>query len=293
MSIKQTLSFLAVAIIAVLPGPAFAQSRQDQQLAASMLMIQEQQQQTALAVAQLGELIKAMGPRFDEVVERQAKRIADLEATIRNLTPDVSAIRSQGADTATRVGTLKDEIDALGTTLNDLLREIAKLRVPVPVADPNAPAVSQGAAPGAPVAPAPTQTVTLPPQAGMTPQRLLGESRADYFAGRYSVAITGFEQLLKYFATSEAAAEAQLLIGRSYASESRWPEAIAAYNKVIQDYPKSPFVAEAHYQRGLAESSVGQADASRASFEHVAKTYPNTEFGVLARQRLLATKPAP
>lgn len=290
---KQTLSFLAVAIIAVLPAPLFAQSRQDQQLAASMLMIQEQQQQTALAVAQLSELIKAMGPRFDEVVERQAKRIADLEATIRNLTPDVSAIRSQGADTATRVGTLKDEIDALGTTMNDLLREIAKLQVPVPVADPNAPAVSQGAAPGAPVVPPPTQTVTLPPSAGMTPQRLLSESRADYYAGRYSVAITGFEQLLMHFSTSEAAAEGQFLIGESHAAESRWPEAIAAYDAVIQRYPKSRFVADAYYKRGLAHSRLGQADASRESLEFVVKTYPDSDAGRLARQLLLRTKPAP
>ena len=287
---KKTLSFLAVALIAALPGPLFAQSRQDQQLAASMLMIQEQQQQTALAVAQLADMIKAMNPRFDDVVEALRKRMADLEVTFRNIAPDIAAIRSQGQDTGTRIGSLKDEIDALGQQLTELLREIAKLQVVAPpaVVDPNAPPVSQGAAPGAPVVPPPTQTVTLPPRVGMTPQRLLEEARADYQAGRFSVAITGFDQVVKFFATSQAAPEAQLLIGRSHASESRWPEAIAAYDQVIQQYPKSPFVSEAYYQRGLAQSSVGQPEASRASFEHVVKTFPGTEFAVLAKQRLSA-----
>jgi TolA-binding protein len=289
---KLTLSFLAVAIVAALPGPLFAQSRQDQQLAASMLMIQEQQQQTALAVAQLAEMIKAMNPRFDEVVDALRKQMAGLEQTIKNVGPDISAIRSQSQDNATRIGSLKDEVNALSQTINDLLQEIAKLQVAAPpaVIDPNAPPVSQGAAPGAPLVVPPAQTVTLGPRAGMTPQRLLEEARADYQAGRFSVAITGFEQVVQLFPTSQAAAEAQLLIGRSHASESRWPEAIAAYDNVILQHAKSPFVPEAYYQRGLAESTVGQPDASRASFEHVVKNYPDSEFTILAKQRLAAPR---
>jgi len=285
---KKTLTFLAVTLVAALPGPLFAQSRQDQQLAASMLMIQEQQQQTALAVAQLAEMIKAMGPRFDDVVEAQRKRLADLEATIRNIAPDISAIRSQGQDTATRIGSLKDEIDALGKTLTDLLREIAKLQVPAPapVVDPSAPPVSQG---GAPVVQPPAQTVTLPPQAGMTPLKLLEASRADYQGGRYSLAITGFEQLLQFFPNAEAAApEAQYLIGESHAFEGRWTEAVAAYNAVIQRYPKSQFVADAYYKRGIAQSRLGQPEASRESFELAVKNFPDSDAGRMAKQRLPA-----
>lgn len=292
---KKPFSFLAVALIAALPGPLFAQSRQEQQLAASMLMIQEQQQQTALAVAQLAEMIKAINPRFDEVVEAQRKRIADLEQAIRKVEPDISAIRSQGQDTSTRVGSLKDAIDALGQTMTDLLQAIAKLEVPAPAPaiDPNAPPVSQGGAPVAPVVSPPPQTVTLPPRAGMLPGRLLEEARADYYGGRFSVAITGFEQLLTSFPDSQAAAEGQFLIGESHASESSWPQAIAAYDAVIQRYPRSPFVADAYYKRAIAESRVGRVDASRLSLEYVVKTYPESESGRLARQLLLRTKPTP
>lgn len=293
---KKTHSFLAAVLLAVLPGPLFAQSRQDQQLAASMLMIQEQQQQTALALAQLAETVKAMNPRFDDVVEALRKQMAGLEQTIRNVGPDISAIRSQSQDNGTRIGSLKDEVDALSKTMTDLLQEIARIQVPAPpaVIDPNAPPVSQGATPGPPLVVPPPQTVTLPPQAGMTPQKLLAESKADYYAGRYSSAITGFEQLLKYFPTaSEAAPDAQYHIGESHASESRWPEAIAAYNAVIQRYPKSSLVADAYYKRAIAESRVGQAEASRASLEFVVKTYPDSDSGRMARQLLLRTKPTP
>jgi tol-pal system protein YbgF len=289
-SMKKTLSFVVAALIAALPGAVFAQSRQDQQLAASMLMIQEQQQLTALAVAQLAEMVKAMNPRFDEVVDSLRKQLAGLEQTIKNVGPEISAIRTQSQENGTRIGSLKDEIDALNKTMADLLQQIIKLQVPVPapVIDPNAPPVSQGATPGAPAAVPPTQTVTMPPQAGLSPQRLFSESMADYAAGRFTVAITGFEQYIKSFPDTQAAPEAQYLIGESYASEGNWSDAIAAYNAVIQRYPRSSWVAMAYYRKGLAESRAGQPEASRASFEYVVKTYPGTEGAILAKQRLSA-----
>jgi len=287
---KKTLSFVVAALIAALPGPVLAQSRQDQQLAASMLMIQEQQQLTALALAQLAETVKALNPRFDEVVDALRKQMAGLETTIRSVGPDISAIRVQSQETGTRIGSLKDEIDALNKTMTDLLREIAKLQVvpPPAVVDPNAPSVSQGAAPGAPVMPPPAQTVTMPRTAGLSPQKLLAEATADYHGGRFSLAITGFEEVVRSFPETQAAPAAQVLIGDSHASEFRWTEAITAYNAVIERFSKSTFVAEAYYKRGLAQSRLGQSEESRASFEHVVKTFPGSEFGILAKQRLSA-----
>jgi TolA-binding protein len=278
-------SVLAVVMVGA-TATLFAQSRQEQQMAAELRMLQEQQQQQALATAQLAEAIKALGPRFDEVIEAMRKRTADLELTVKNAGNDLSAIRAQTQDGATRLGSLGEEIEALRKSLESLPGLIIQSLPQGPAApvDPNAPpgAVSQG--PPVPVAPVqggrPASTL------GLSPAQTLGTAKGDYASGQYAAAIAGFEEVLKNFAVTapQAAAEAQHYIGESYYLENKWAEAIAAYTLVIQNYPKSPFVADAYYKRGLAQERDEQFEAARASFEFAIKNFPDTVGGQLAKQ---------
>jgi tol-pal system protein YbgF len=293
-----------------------AQSRQEQQMAAELRMLQEQQQQLALAVAQVAEAIRALHPRFDEQSEAMRKGQANLEQTVKSMGNDLSVIRAQSQDTSTRLGSLKDEIEALRRTVESLPSLIAQLIPPPPVApvDPNAPVlpgapssgtvssgtvspgtvspgtvspggVSQGG--GAPAQIVPIAPPQLPPSAlGLSPTRLLATAKGDYFNGQYGLAVSGFEAVIKNFAGTQAAAEAQFFIGESYYLENKWVEAIAAYTLEIQNYPKSVFAPEAAYKRGLSLERSGQLDAARASLEFAVKTYPDTDGARLARQRL-------
>ena len=272
---KRTLA--AVVAVVVVGGAAtvVAQSRQDQQMAAELRMLQEQQQLQALALAQLAETLKALTPRFDEVIEANRRRIADLELTIKNVGNDMSAVRAQTQDSGTRLGSLTEEVEALRKSLEALPALIQQaLQPPAPV-DPNAPpgAVSQAAPP--PV---------IRSDLGLSPAQLLGTAKGDYTSGQYEAAVAGFQAVIREFAGTQAAAEAQQLIGESYYLQKKWPEAIAAYDLVIQNHPKSPFVSDAYYKRGMAQESAGQLDAAKTSFEFTMKNFPETIGGQLARQ---------
>lgn len=269
-----------------------AQSRQEQQMAAELRMLQEQQQQLALAVAQVAEAIKALHPRFDAQAEAMRKGQANLEQTVKNMASELSVIRAQSQDTGTRLGSLRDEIEALRKTVESLPALIAQLIPQAPLApvDPNAPPVPGGVSQGG-VSPAPIVPVAPPPQPsasaiGLSPTRLLGTAKGDYFNGQYGLAISGFEAVIRNFAGTQAAAEAQFFIGESYYLENKWAEAIAAYSLVIQNYPKSTFAPEAAYKRGLSQERMGQVDAARASWEFAIKNYPDTDGARLARQGL-------
>jgi tol-pal system protein YbgF len=115
---------------------------------------------------------------------------------------------------------------------------------------------------------------------------MLETAKADYFAGQYSLAITGFEQFLKAFPRSEFAGEAQHYIGESHAQAGRWADAVAAYTLVVQNYATSSFVPEAYYKRGIAQERSGQIDAARASWETVVKSFPDSTGALLAKQSL-------
>jgi tol-pal system protein YbgF len=285
---RLTATIAVTTTAAVLLGvvaPATAQSREHQQMAAELRMLQEQQQQLSIAVSQLAEAIKALHPRFDESNNAVRGALANLELTIKNMANDLSAIRAQAQETGTRIGSLSDEIEALRNTLEALPGQLSQALTPPAPADPNAPAPSTGALPPPVTTPAPVISTS-----GQSPTRMLTTAKSDYFQGQYSLAITGFDALLKAFPTSTAAAEAQFLVGESYWQEKKTAEAIAAYSAVIQNHPKSSFVSEAYYKRGVAQEAAGQPDAARASFEAAIKNYPDTPAATLSQQRLEGLK---
>jgi tol-pal system protein YbgF len=279
----KTVTLLALTLlVAAVPAPLLAQSRQEQQMAAELRMLQEQQQQLALAQAQLAEQFKAMNPRFDELAEAFRKRMADLEQTVKNMGTDLSAIRAQTQDTGTRLGRLADEVDAIHKAIAAMPAEIIRLLPVAPPApfDPNAPpgAVSQGPALTPPQAP-PASSI-----AGLSPGRLLDQAMSDYYAGQFGAAISGFETVIRNFPGSPTAAEAQFHMGESYTQEKRYPQAIAAYNALIQMYPTSPRVPDAYYKRGFAQESAGQLEEALTTFELAMKNYGDTAPGQRAKQ---------
>jgi tol-pal system protein YbgF len=260
--------------------PCAAQNREHQQMSAELRMVQEQMQQLALTLAQIGDALKALNSRMDATDAAALKRYADQELLIKGLKDDLSAIRERTQDTDTRLRKLADEVEALRSTVTSLPSLLSSSSAVPPstetsALDPNAPQ--------APPVPSPVGGAST---VGLSPSRMLETARSDYFAGSYASAITGLETLLKTFPRTEAAAEAQFLLGETYFQLKRWQEAVVAYSATIQNYPRSMQVPESYYKRGKAQESLGQPDAARASYEQLLKMYPDTANAGLAKQAL-------
>jgi TolA-binding protein len=271
--------------------PAAAQNREHQQMAAELRMLQEQAQQLALTLATLNQALAesmkavvALGGRLDESNNATRKMFADQKLLLDNVAEGVRVIRERTDDTNVRIASLREELEALRTTVQ-AIQQIAFTPPPAPV-DPSAPVD--------PNAPEPVQPpVALPPTAGLSPARLYDTARADYFAGQWNSALSGFEAFLRAFPRSEQADDAQLYIGETHYAQNQWAQAIMAYTQVIDSYPGTNSVPIAYYKRGLAEQQLGQIDAARASWEAAAKMFPDSDAGRLAKQSLdrLASQP--
>ena len=267
----------------LMPAPAAAQNREHQQMTADVRMLQEQTQQLAITIAAvnqaLAESLKAINARLDQASDATRKAYADQKLVIDNIGEGVRVVRERSNDTNVRMGELREELEALRLTVQALQQAAL---APPPVADPYAPVD-----PNAPASlPAPPPPVALPSTAGLSPARLYETARADYFAGQWTSAISGFDAFLRAFPRSEQADDAQFHIGETHYAQNRWEPAIAAYNQVIQNYPGTNAVPDAYYKRGLAQEHLGQADAARASWDAVARNFPDSDAGRLARQNL-------
>ena len=146
------------------------------------------------------------------------------------------------------------------------------------------PASQPGGTTTTPVQNAPT--VPSGPAGGLSPQRMFDTAQADYAAGQWPLAISGFEQFIRSFPTSDKADDAQFYIGESYQLDGKFKEAVGAYEKVIADYPSGDRVPQALYKRGVALSLLGENDRARESFQQVIRNYPQSEVAVLAKQVL-------
>ena len=280
---------LSIALVALFwpAWPAVAQNREHQQMAAELRMLQEQTQQLAITLAALNqtlaESVKALAARLDDSNNAVRKSFADQKLLIDNIANEVSRIRERGDDTNVRIASLREELEALRATIQAIQQ--APPPPPPTLVDPSA-AVDPNAPVPTPPPVAPPPAATLPSTAGLSPTRLYETAQADYFAGQWSSAISGFEAFLRAFPRSEQADDAQLYIGETHFAQNQWAEAVAAYNQVIQSYPGSNSVPVAYYKRGLAQQRLGQLDAARQSWETAAKNFPDSDAGRLARQNL-------
>jgi tol-pal system protein YbgF len=268
----QKLFTTALAIL-LLPAAAFAQSRAERQMMADIRMLQEQTQQLGITLATLNDTLKALNTRLDKQDEMARKAFADQRLVIETMGADLRVIRERTDETNVRINTLNQEIDALRDSMTQMQASAAASPVPVDPAAPN-------------TALPPAGPPTAPSTAGLSPTRMYEQAFADYAAGQWSLAISGFEQFLKTFPKSDFADEAQLHIGETHYAAGKYPDAIAAYNQVIQNYPKSNSTPQAYYKRGAAQERLKDVDAARASWEFVIKTWPESEAARLAKQNL-------
>ena len=276
---------IAAVLLAVAAAPASAQSREQRQMMADIRMLQQQTQELAVAIATLTQALqdsmKAVNGRLDSANDTTRKGFADQKVIIDDMGKDLRSIRERVDDTNVRVSNVREEIEALRNSIP--VAPPISANPPAPIGDPNAP-------------PAPAPTTGAPPStAGLSPTRMFDTARADYAAGQWSLAVTGFDAFLKTFPRSEMADDAQFLIGETYYAQNRWMDAIAAYNAVIQNYPMGNAVPEAYYKRGLAQERLGQLDAARESWNTVIQVAPDSDAGRLAKQKLdrVARRPTP
>ena len=290
MTKRILLALAALALSLSVAAPATAQNREHQQMAAELRMLQEQSQQLAITLSTLNQVlaesIKTLNARLEDSNNVLKKAFADQKLLIDNMANDVGVARERAGDTNVRITSLQEEVEALRATVQ-AFQQAAVAAAATPV-DPNAPVDPNVPAP-APAVPAPA--APLPSAAGLSPTRLFDTARADFFAGQWDSAISGFQAFLKTFPKSELADDAQFNIGDTYFSQNKWAEAVAEYDKVITGYPNTNSVPLAYYKRGMSQERLGQTDAARASWETVVKMAPDSDAGRLAKQ-LLSRAPA-
>ena len=201
MTIART-SLLVALIVATWPGRASAAANKEHlQLMAEIRMLQEQQQQLQALLGNLADALKTVSGKLDDQTATMRKAMADQTLTITNVGENVRVLREKADDTNVRISSVSQEIEALRQAIAS--QTTPQAAAPPPTgADPTA----AGAVPAPTTAAAPTGT-TNPIPLGVSQQRMFDNTMDDYTAGRYDLAIQGFESFIQAFPRSPRAAD--------------------------------------------------------------------------------------
>jgi tol-pal system protein YbgF len=278
---KTNVLSLALILAIGIPSTASAADKETRQMMADIRMLQEQAQQLQNLMASLNQALKetianavqSVNAKVDAKTEDQSnltrKAFADQNLVVNAISIDLRALKEKVDDNSVRVGTLRQEIDAL----REIVTQMHSGRAAA--ADP-----ALGPPDGTPE---PTGASAL----GMSPDQLWQTAYADYASGQYDLAVTGFQTYISTFPKSEKAVDAQVTICNAYVNGAKYDNAVQACDTAIRNYPSSERLSEAYYRKGQAHQSLKQNDRAREAYETVVKRFPDSNEATLARQRLL------
>ena len=265
---------LLLSLFAVSASPALAANKEHLQLMAEIRMLQEQNQQLQALLGSLQDTLKTVTTKIDDQSATTRKAMADQLLAVNNIGESVQVLREKSSETNVRISTVSQEIEALR-------QAIASQPAPAAAVPP------PGSDPGAVPSTTPSQPPSPSPPVGVSPQRMFEASYDDYTAGRWELAIQGFQGYIQMFPRTAQAADAQYNIGMSYFQQSKWPEARDAFQKVISDYPQNTErLPEAYYKLGQTFERLNQIDNAKRAYETVIQKFPTSFHANQARPAL-------
>ncbi len=282
---------LLFTLVALASRPAFAADKQHLQMMAEIRLLQEQQQQLQQLIGGLQDTLKALNTKLDEQTATSRKAAADQTLAVNNINDNVRVLREKTDETNVRISSVSQELEGLRQT-------IASQPATQPQTMPSAPQQPAGTSPSSfppnnLVSPgASGQTPPgAPPSAvppGVSPQRMYETSYDDYTAGRYDLAIQGFQSFLGSYSRMPQAGDAQFNIGMSYYNQSKYAEARDAFLKVTTDFPQAQgtTVPDAYYKLGQSYEHLNQVDAAKQAYQTVIQKFPGTQSATQANNAL-------
>lgn len=150
-----------------------------------------------------------------------------------------------------------------------------------PIPSP-APATS---APGGPAAP-PSASNAAPADTGVPAAATYRAAYNDYMAGRYPLATSEFNDLIKAHPDDNLAGNAFFYKGEIDNRGAKPTAAVKNYDQVLERYPDNPKIPAAHLHKGEALIALKQTEAGMRELRALVQRYPNSPEAAQARLRL-------
>jgi tol-pal system protein YbgF len=183
---------------------------------------------------------------------------ADLSQEIRDLSSNLTGLRSELADYQQRIQQLSIRLDDLESSLT------ARMDTQIELLSGS-------------------KFVEKP-----APSTVFNLANTDFIRGKYAEAVTGFRNYIKQYPKGEKVNEARLKIGDSLAKQKDNEGAIAAFDEILKESPKDVLAAGALMRKAAIYESMGRKNAAKDAYMAVIRDYPVSNEARTAQERARA-----
>ncbi|HVW84277.1 MAG TPA: tetratricopeptide repeat protein [Bryobacteraceae bacterium] len=278
------IRFLVIAALLLPAGSAFGASKEMQEMQRDIAQLQDQvrtlqsgfdQKMSALqtlvqqaldAATKANTNVSVLNAGVTSTLERELKQsltpIAGLAAKVDNTNNDVSEVRNSVAD-------LNTSMNKVLQILNDINNNLKVMQAP---AAPPPGAAGPGAA-GSP-----------PPAA----DAIFTNANRDYTGGKLDLAISEYQDFLKFYPNDPNAARAQFNIGEAHYTQQKNDQAAQDFDVVIEKYPEdTQLTPQAYFMKGMALKATRRTEAVK-TFQALVAKYPRSDSASQAKEQLRA-----
>ncbi len=279
MILRKLTALAVMAMMVAAPAtPAFAVSKE---------IIQLQTQ-----VQDLSDRIARMQQSFDErmgimrsLVEQSTDNVNKLSQSLQTMQ---KSLQQQNTDSQAKIDQVSGQIQMLNDSIDELKARLAKaskqlddIQSQQQNLNPPSPAGPTAAPTGA-AGPAPADAALQAPSADV----LYNNALRDYNAARYDLALSQFQDYLKYYPSTDLAGNAQFYIADVEYRSGNFADAVTDYDKVIEQFPGGNKAAAAQLKKGYSLLELGRKDAGIRELNALIQRYPHAIEATQARERL-------
>jgi TolA-binding protein len=251
------------------------QANQDKNFTALTVLTQQaldaaNRANTAVAVIQNG-FERSTQAQQDKVVAP----VVGLSTRMDNLSSDVRTVTQAISDLTAQMARIQSQL----TDLNNAVKVLSTPPVAAPPQPNDRPAPPIGGTGGQ----MPAATAQMPP---MTATQLWAAASHDRQGGNMELALSGFQDFLKYYGNTEQAPEAQFYIGQIHYSQHDYEAAAQDFDMVLEKYSENAKTRAAMYYKGLSLAQAGHKTQGADEYRQLIGNYPNTDEAKMACSQL-------
>lgn len=236
------------------------------------------------------------------------RRVTESENRSNTLEAQVADLQANQQNIISRLGALRAELEAAldpirarqaggGADLRALEAQVSTLSEQVRQLT-TALAQAQGGVATTPTTGTPALTTPMPPAGGGQPSNeldaapgteegtLFNNAYADYTAGQFIVAVSGFEEFLVRHPGSTRAADALYWIGESLAAQDLHDDARLRFLEITRAYPSSPKVPDAVLRAALEAVELGRRDDAIRELRQLIAAYRGSDAALIGCMQL-------
>ncbi len=235
------------------------QSTVDQKMTALQVLVQQALDAANKANTSVSVLSAGVSSTLERELKQALTPVAGLAAKADNTNNDVAVVRNQVQD-------LNNSMNRISQTLTDINNAIKVMQAP-PAPAPTAPG---GSAP--------------PPPADV----LFQTAFRDENGGKYDLAVSEFQDFIKYYPDNPNSARAQYNIGECHYTAQKYEQAATDFDTLIDKYPdNADLVPQAYFLKGMALKNTSKTDAIKTWRALIAK-FPKSDSAAQAKEQLRA-----